>query len=74
MNKARRKVLEELQTKVEELQAEVEQLMSEEDETRENMIDGSEMYERSEEASNCMQDELDSLDEVYQAIEDAISA
>lgn len=43
MNKARRKVLEELQTKVEELQAEVEQLMSEEDETRENMIDGSEM-------------------------------
>lgn len=41
MNKARRKVLEELQTKVEELQAEVEQLMSEENETRENMIYGS---------------------------------
>lgn len=48
--------------------------MSEEDETRENMIYGSEVYLRSEEASNCMQDALDSLDEVYQAIEDAISA
>ena len=74
MNKARRKRLEELQTKAELLQAEIEQLMEEEDEVRENMIYGSEMYERSEEASNCMQDAIDSLDEVYQAIEDAINA
>lgn len=74
MNKARRKKLEELQTKADIIRVEIEQLMEEEDEVRENMNEGTEMYERSEEASYCMQDAINSLDEVYQAIEDAINA
>ena len=54
MNKERRKALSDIMEQLEELKSSVEEIQEDEDESRENMpenLQGTERYERSEEAS-----------------------
>jgi flagellar biosynthesis chaperone FliJ len=72
MNKARRKQLADIASKIEELREELESIMNDEEEYRDNMPENmqeSERYEKSDEACYEMQNAIDSLEEAISSIE-----
>ncbi len=74
MNRARRKALADIQEQLETLSEELEALMGEEEEYRDNIPDnlqGSERYERADDACNSLDMALDSLHEAVSYIEEA---
>lgn len=72
MNKIRRKSLEEVIAKIQGLSEEIESLMADEEEYRDNMpenLQGSERYEKADEACSAMQDAIDNLEESVENLE-----
>lgn len=72
MNKIRRKSLEEVIAKIQELSEEIESFMADEEEYRDNMpenLQGSERYEKVDEACSAMQDAIDNLEEAVENLE-----
>lgn len=74
MNKARRKALDEVISKIEEAKELLENLQAEEEEYRDNMpenLQGSERYEAADAAVDNMSSTVDALDEAISSIESA---
>lgn len=74
MNKARRKALDEVISKIEEAKELLENLQAEEEEYRDNMLEnlqGSERYEAADAAVDNMSSAVDALDEAISSIESA---
>lgn len=74
MNKARRKALDEVISKIEEAKELLENLQAEEEEYRDNMpenLQGSERYEAADAAVDNMSSAVDALDEATSSIESA---
>lgn len=74
MNKARRKALDEVISKIEEAKELLENLQAEEEECRDNMpenLQGSERYEAADAAVDNMSSAVDALDEAISSIESA---
>ena len=74
MNKARRKALDEVISKIEEAKELLENLQAEEEEYRDNMpenLQGSERYEAADAAVDNMSSAVDDLDEAISSIESA---
>lgn len=74
MNKARRKALDEVISKIEEAKELLENLQAEEEEYRDNMpenFQGSERYEAADAAVDNMSSAVDALDEAISSIESA---
>lgn len=74
MNKMRRKQLDEVIAKIEEAKELLEVLQEEEEEYRDNMpenLQGSEKYERADEAVDNMSSAVDALEEAISYIESA---
>ena len=74
MNKARRKALDEVISKIEEAKELLENLQAEEEEYRDNMpenLQGSEWYEAADAAVDNMSSAVDALDEAISSIESA---
>lgn len=74
MNKARRKALDEVISKIEEAKELLETLQAEEEEYRDNMpenLQGSERYEAADAAVDNMSSAVDALDEAISSIESA---
>lgn len=74
MNKARRKALDEVISKIEEAKELLESLQAEEEEYRDNMpenLQGSERYEAADAAVDNMSSAVDALDEAISSIESA---
>lgn len=74
MNKARRKALDEVISKIEEAKELLENLQTEEEEYRDNMpenLQGSERYEAADAAVDNMSSAVDALDEAISSIESA---
>lgn len=74
MNKARRKALDEVISKIEEAKELLENLQAEEEEYRDNMpenLQGSERYEAADAAVDNMSSAVDALDEALSSIESA---
>ncbi len=74
MNKARRKALDEVISKIEEAKELLENLQVEEEEYRDNMpenLKGSERYEAADAAVDNMSSAVDALDEAISSIESA---
>ena len=74
MNKARRKALDEVISKIEEAKELLENLQAEEEEYRDNMpenLQGSERYEAADAAMDNMSSAVDALDEAISSIESA---
>lgn len=74
MNKARRKALDEVISKIEEAKELLENLQAEEEEYRDNMpenLQGSERYEATDAAVDNMSSAVDALDEAISSIESA---
>ncbi len=74
MNKARRKALDEVISKIEEAKELLENLQAEEEEYRDNMpenLQGSERYEAADAAVDNMSSAVDALDEAISSIEGA---
>lgn len=71
MNKVRRKAISEIADQIEALKADIESLQEEEDECRDNMIEGTEMYDISEEASSNMESAVSSLEEALDYLSSA---
>lgn len=74
MNKARRKALDEVISKIEEAKELLENLQAEEEEYRDNMpknLQGSERYEAADAAVDNMSSAVDALDEAISSIESA---
>ena len=74
MNKARRKALDEVLSKIEEAKELLENLQAEEEEYRDNMpenLQGSERYEAADAAVDNMSSAVDALDEAISSIESA---
>ena len=74
MNKARRKALDEVISKIEEAKELMENLQAEEEEYRDNMpesLQGSERYEAADAAVDNMSSAVDALDEAISSIESA---
>ena len=74
MNKARRKALDEVISKIEEAKEPLENLQAEEEEYRDNMpenLQGSERYEAADAAVDNMSSAVDALDEAISNIESA---
>lgn len=75
MNKERRKSLREIQSKLESLGQDLETLKEEEEEYRDNMpenLQESERYQRADEVCDLLQEALESMDNAYQQIEEAV--
>lgn len=75
MNKERRKSLREIQSKLESLGQDLEDLKEEEEEYRDNMpenLQESERYQRADEVCDLLQEALESMDNAYQQIEEAV--
>lgn len=75
MNKARRKNLQEILDIIDRAKADLEELMGEEEEYRDNMpenLQGSERYEKAEEACDALSEAIDYLDETLSYIETAM--
>lgn len=75
MNKERRKSLREIQSKLERLGEDLEALKEEEEEYRDNMpenLQESERYQRADEVCDLLQEALESMDNAYQQIEEAV--
>ena len=74
MNKARRKALDEVISKIEEAKELLENLQAEEEEYRDNMpenLQGSERYEAADAAVDNMSSAVDALDEAISSVESA---
>ena len=74
MNKARRKALDEVISKIEEAKELLENLQAEEEEYRDNMpenLQGSERYEAADAAVDNMSSAVDALEEAISSIESA---
>ena len=74
MNKARRKALDEVISKIEEAKELLENLQAEEEEYRDNMpenLQGSERYEAADAAVDNRSSAVDALDEAISSIESA---
>lgn len=74
MNKARRKALDEVISKIEEAKELLENLQAEEEEYRDNMpenLQGSERYEAADAAVDNTSSAVDALDEAISSIESA---
>lgn len=74
MNKARRKALDGVISKIEEAKELLENLQAEEEEYRDNMpenLQGSERYEAADAAVDNMSSAVDALDEAISSIESA---
>lgn len=74
MNKARRKALDEVISKIEEAKELLENLQAEEEEYRDNTpenLQGSERYEAADAAVDNMSSAVDALDEAISSIESA---
>lgn len=74
MNKARRKALDEVISKIEEAKELLENLQAEEEEYRDNMpenLQGSKRYEAADAAVDNMSSAVDALDEAISSIESA---
>lgn len=74
MNKAHRKALDEVISKIEEAKELLENLQAEEEEYRDNMpenLQGSERYEAADAAVDNMSSAVDALDEAISSIESA---
>ena len=74
MNKARRKALDEVISKIEEAKELLENRQAEEEEYRDNMpenLQGSERYEAADAAVDNMSSAVDALDEAISSIESA---
>lgn len=74
MNKARRKALDEVISKIKEAKELLENLQAEEEEYRDNMpenLQGSERYEAADAAVDNMSSAVDALDEAISSIESA---
>ncbi len=74
MNKARRKALDEVISKIEEAKELLENLQAEEEEYRDSMpenLQGSERYEAADAAVDNMSSAVDALDEAISSIESA---
>ena len=74
MNKARRKALDEVISKIEEAKELLENLQAEEEEYRDNMpenLQGSERYEAADAAVDNLSSAVDALDEAISSIESA---
>lgn len=74
MNKARRKALDEVISKIEEAKELLENLQAEEEEYRDNMpenLQDSERYEAADAAVDNMSSAVDALDEAISSIESA---
>ena len=74
MNKARRKALDEVISKIEEAKELLENLQAEEEEYRDNMpenLQGSERYEAADAAVDNKSSAVDALDEAISSIESA---
>lgn len=74
MNKARRKALDEVISKIEEAKELLENLQAEEEEYRDNIpenLQGSERYEAADAAVDNMSSAVDALDEAISSIESA---
>lgn len=75
MNKVRRKMVDEIIEQLQELQTEIESVMCEEEEYRDNIpenLQGSERYEKADEACSAMQDAIDGLEDVIDNLTAAI--
>ena len=75
MNKERRKSLREIQSKLESLGQDLEALKDEEEEHRDNMpenLQESDRYQRADEVCDLLQEALESMDNAYQQIEEAV--
>ena len=75
MNKQRRKEISDLIERFESLCGDVESILEEEEEYRDNIpenLQGSERYERAEEACDNISSALDSLDEVIEYLGNAL--
>lgn len=75
MNKERRKSLREIQSKLESLGQDLEALKDEEEEDRDNMpenLQESDRYQRADEVCDLLQEALESMDNAYQQIEEAV--
>jgi hypothetical protein len=74
MNKARRKALLDVSSQIRSIAEELGVLCREEEEYRDNMpenLQGSERYEKTDEAAYCLEHALDSLSEATESIEEA---
>ena len=74
MNRIRRKALNDIKDQIEMLRCTLEQLAEEEEEYRNNMpenLQGSERYEKADEACDSLNSALDSLDEAVEHIDEA---
>lgn len=74
MNRIRRKALNDIKDQIEMLRCTLEQLAEEEEEYRDNMpenLQGSERYEKADEACDSLNSALDSLDEAVEYIDEA---
>ena len=75
MNKERRKSLREIQSKLDRLGQDLEALKEEEEEYRDNMpenLQESDRYQRADEVCDLLQEALESMDNAYQQIEEAV--
>lgn len=75
MNKVRRKNLQAIIDRLEDIKADLEEIAYEEEEYRDNIpenIQGSEKYERADEACDNLNDAADTLDEVIESITTAM--
>ena len=75
MNKERRKSLREIQSKLDRLGQDLETLKEEEEEYRDNMpenLQESDRYQRADEVCDLLQEALESMDNAYQPIEEAV--
>lgn len=75
MNKARRKTLAEIADQLEALKGELESALSEEEEYRDNIpenLQGSERYERADEACGNLAEAVSQLEDVISNIEAAV--
>lgn len=75
MNNTRRKVLANLKERIEEIRDELEAVLYEEQDYLDNIpenLQGSERYEKSEEAVSAMEEVVSSLEEVADNIDSAI--
>lgn len=75
MNNTRRKSLNEIKEKIDDLRVDLELLLEEEQDYRDNMpenLQGSERYEKADEACDNLSDAVDGLEEVISSLEAAI--
>ena len=75
MNKERRKSLREIQSKLDRLGQDLETLKEEEEEYRDNMpenLQERDRYQRADEDCDLLQEALESMDNAYQQIEEAV--